>query len=597
MTTTALAEGTSSGAPLPPRVRLRSGTPLAGTAPGAVSGTDGNKRSGGNSVVIRDADSNASIGRSKRAIDPEDEKGARAAKRTRSWSEASGCGGDRDFDGGCDGSSTGRGGGGGSEDRCVADSRLFGGSFKRIFDVAEVGELPRKRQRSLSGGNRQGGVGFVDSGGTGVYSGGGIGGNGGIGGDFEGGSDCVTGGCGGDSGGGIVGHFEGKSDGGTGGKDVNSGGGIGENFEGESDGVIGGIGSIGGDFEGGSDGVTVGCGVDSGGGIVGHFEVGSDGDTGSGGGSGGIIRRDFDGESDGGAGSGGGSSDCVPPLPPVHARVGTTTYFSSSFVASAMDAKPPKASPPQLDEGQLPEYPPTHGAGEFGFRSFLEQSPVMRCYRRDMLEPSPSGNAENGAKDSPTMEHPLGGGLRASGSWDGGSASDASPGGGGGFRALPASCDGGGDGASGINPAEGADPDMKSSACGAPHPLSLDCLSPTLCHWEGGPDSLWGNSEEGRSFEDMLADPLLSKMLSASTNSLDSQQAGSVRDFGSFDGSVNLNETSMADCMASLQGNPDLVSGATGAAFHVDAARHDDEGEDEGRTVEHTDLSGTDGIG
>ena len=115
---------------------------------------------------------------------------------------------------------------------------------------------------------------------------------------------------------------------------------------------------------------------------------------------------------------------------------------------------------------------------------------------RDILKPSPAkqnvgGGVEGGIgargagkgrvdSDSPGssckgMKRPLGGGLRASTSWDGGSASNAPPGSGGGFSAPPAVC----------ASCEGREPcscsgggDSRGAALRPPPPSTTTCLSP-----------------------------------------------------------------------------------------------------------------------
>lgn len=80
-----------------------------------------------------------------------------------------------------------------------------------------------------------------------------------------------------------------------------------------------------------------------------------------------------------------------------------------------------------------------------------------------------------------SMKRPLGGGLRASSSWDGGSASNAPPGTGGGFSAAPAcrSCSGAGGGGRGnfADNGQGED-DPQEEACSCKGLRTSLCLSP-----------------------------------------------------------------------------------------------------------------------
>lgn len=266
-----------------------------------------------------------------------------------------------------------------------------------------------------------------------------------------------------------------------------------------------------------------------------------------------------------GGGGGGGGAHTLPPARETALGIGRahTTSPVKAMATAVASTRPSRAStlvgerpssPPQLWEKAASvmtsgeplhrPYPvPTQRGGGLGPKpSSPSPSPLMvgGC-RRDVLKPAaakrnigvslesgggggggdklaaealPPGRDGNSCK---SMKRPLGGGLRASSSWDGGCASSAPPGSGGGFSATPAcrACGGGNSGEFGDS-CEG----REACSCKGVRPSSTTCLSP-LPFGRGISSESGGAGQETRRHllgdDDMFSDHILSHALSLST--------------------------------------------------------------------------------
>lgn len=227
-------------------------------------------------------------------------------------------------------------------------------------------------------------------------------------------------------------------------------------------------------------------------------------------------------------------------------------------VAELCPLSPPqlleKASPMMTGGDQSLPRPcpvPTYAGGG----SALGMTPPlgMAGYRRDVLKPSrlkqnagipqEAGTCSDSGGGGPgnphrSMKRPLGGGLRASGSWDGGCASSAPPGRGGGLTALPACrfCGSGGGGNTEESPDGGEGREACSCKGGRSTSTTARCLSPLPFARSFSVDSI-GTGHDGRREGDMFSDHMLSEFGLSASPSLDPQLASH-----NVDGSVGVIE-------------------------------------------------------